>query len=123
MTNPWACPKASESFADKEAGQGMVTIPCPASFLLFSERGREMYVTDPAMDAKPLLSDGRCAQCLTPIIVTEASQAIVIKAAVLKADLQKHITFAKCPRCKSWLEVPLRYTAPPCSRGEKGGDA
>jgi hypothetical protein len=72
-----------------------------------------MYVTDPATDLKPLLSDGRCAQCLAPIIVTDESQVVLIKAAVLKADLQKRITYAKCPRCKSWVEVPLRYAAPP----------
>jgi hypothetical protein len=65
------------------------------------------------MDRKPLLSDGRCAQCLTPIIVIDETQAVLIKAAVLKADLRTQITYAKCPRCKNWLEVPLRYAAPP----------
>lgn len=83
----------------------------PSGF--FFARGREMDVTDPATDLKPLLSDGRCAQCLTPIIVIDETQAVLIKAAVLKADLRTQITYAKCPRCKNWLEVPLRYAAPP----------
>jgi hypothetical protein len=73
------------------------------TFIKESKPGRETDV-----EGKPLLANGRCACCRFQI-VAEEGEAAIIKAAVIKADLVKKITNAKCPRCKSWLIVPLQY--------------
>jgi hypothetical protein len=49
----------------------------------------------------------RCAACRTKIVVPDAD-GLVVKNAILRVSRTGHAT-AKCPRCKAWVEVPLRY--------------
>jgi hypothetical protein len=39
----------------------------------------------------------------------EAEGEVVIKAAIIKAFLKEGTVCGKCPKCKNWLIVPLRY--------------
>lgn len=64
---------------------------------------------DPKGSPSALTSQGRCPFCRYQIHVLEEGTAAVIKAAVIKTDLQSERTFAKCPKCKHWLIVPLLY--------------
>ena len=50
----------------------------------------------------------RCPSCRTKILIRE-SEAVVVKNAILRVSLRTGDAFAKCPRCKDWVEVPLRY--------------
>ncbi len=59
--------------------------------------------------AQALSLQGRCPSCHCQIHVLEGNALAVIKAAVIKADLNNLVAYAKCPKCKSWLIVPLRY--------------
>ena len=34
---------------------------------------------------------------------------LVVRNAILRVDLSRRCATAKCPRCKSWVEVMLRY--------------
>jgi len=36
-------------------------------------------------------------------------EEVVIRNAILKVDAASGRVTAKCPRCKSWVEVPLKY--------------
>jgi hypothetical protein len=49
----------------------------------------------------------RCAACRTKIVVPDAD-GLVVRNAILRVTRAGHAT-AKCPRCKAWVEVPLRY--------------
>jgi DNA-directed RNA polymerase subunit RPC12/RpoP len=51
----------------------------------------------------------RCPGCRTKIVVADR-EGIVVRNAILRVTRTGHAT-AKCPRCKAWVEVPLRYTA------------
>ncbi|TAK08919.1 MAG: hypothetical protein EPO39_03530 [Candidatus Manganitrophaceae bacterium] len=64
---------------------------------------------DLKIDGANLSPQGRCPFCRYQIHILEAGNAAVIKAAVIKSDLRADRTFAKCPKCKQWLIVPLRY--------------
>lgn len=66
-------------------------------------------VVDPLSNAGGLTSQGRCPFCRYQIHILEDGTSAVIKAAVIKTDLQLEKTFAKCPKCKQWLIVPLQY--------------
>ena len=50
----------------------------------------------------------RCPSCRTKIVVPDAA-GILVKNAILRVSLDTGDASAKCPRCKSWVEVPLRY--------------
>ena len=50
----------------------------------------------------------RCPTCRTKIVVPDA-EGILVKNAILRVSLHTGHASAKCPRCKSWVEVPLRY--------------
>jgi hypothetical protein len=60
------------------------------------------------MDAPTDIPSDRCRVCHTRVVVTSADE-VVIRNAILKVDLPTGRVSAKCTRCKSWLEVPLRY--------------
>jgi hypothetical protein len=60
-------------------------------------------------DPKELSSQGRCPFCRYRIYIEEAGGAVIIKAAIIKAFLKEGRVCAKCPKCKNWLLVPLRY--------------
>jgi len=50
----------------------------------------------------------RCRVCATQIVVTGPSD-VVVKNAILRVDRASGHVTAKCPRCKAWVDVPLRY--------------
>jgi len=50
----------------------------------------------------------RCPTCRTKIVVPD-EDGLVVKNAILRISLQTGHARAKCPRCKSWVEVPLVY--------------
>jgi phage FluMu protein Com len=51
---------------------------------------------------------GRCPVCRTVLLV-RSPEEVVIRNAILKIEGPSGRVTAKCPRCKSWVEVPLRY--------------
>ena len=64
---------------------------------------------NPRECAQALSLQGRCPSCHCQIHVLEGNAFAVIKAAVIKTDLKDMVAYAKCPKCKVWLMVPLRY--------------
>lgn len=62
--------------------------------------------------AQVLSLQGRCPSCHYQIHVLEGHAFAVIKAAIIKTDLKDRLAYAKCPKCKTWLIVPLRYDPP-----------
>ena len=50
----------------------------------------------------------RCDVCASKIVVAGETD-VVIKNAILKVDRASGRVTAKCPRCKAWVDVPLRY--------------
>ena len=48
--------------------------------------------------------------CRTKIVVPD-EEGLVVKNAILRVSLQTGHATAKCPRCKAWVEVPLKYSA------------
>jgi len=52
--------------------------------------------------------DIRCEVCATKIVVAGETD-VVIKNAILRVDRATGGVTAKCPRCKTWVGVPLRY--------------
>jgi hypothetical protein len=51
---------------------------------------------------------GRCRGCGTKIVVAGDGD-VVVKNAILRVERASGRVTAKCPRCKAWVEVPLRY--------------
>jgi phage FluMu protein Com len=51
---------------------------------------------------------GRCPVCRAVLLV-RGPEEVVIRNAILKIEAPSGRVTAKCPRCKSWVEVPLRY--------------
>ena len=60
------------------------------------------------MELTPGAARDRCPVCHTKVVVTSAD-AVVIRNAILRVDRPTGRVSAKCTRCKSWLDVPLRY--------------
>ncbi len=52
----------------------------------------------------------RCPVCRTKIVVPDA-EGLVVRNAILRVSGRTGSASAKCPRCKGWVEVPLRYHA------------
>jgi len=50
----------------------------------------------------------RCPTCRTKIVVPEPD-GLVVKNAILRVSGTTGRAAAKCPRCKTWVEVPLNY--------------
>jgi phage FluMu protein Com len=50
----------------------------------------------------------RCQVCATKIVVPGVED-VVVKNAILRVDRASGHVAAKCPRCKTWVDVPLRY--------------
>ena len=42
-------------------------------------------------------------------LLLRSAEEVVIRNAILKVDGPSGRVTAKCPRCKSWVEVPLQY--------------
>jgi phage FluMu protein Com len=51
---------------------------------------------------------GRCPVCRATLLV-RSPEEVVIRNAILKVDGPSGRVTAKCPRCKAWVEVPLKY--------------
>lgn len=62
----------------------------------------------PAVDLTIPVDPRRCPTCRTKIVVPDA-QGLVVKNAILRVSLETGHASAKCPRCKTWVEVPLTY--------------
>ncbi len=58
------------------------------------------------MQANP--DRGRCPVCRATLLL-RTPEEIVIRNAILRVDGPTGRVTAKCPGCKSWVEVPLRY--------------
>jgi hypothetical protein len=58
---------------------------------------------------RPTSSAERCLVCRAKIVL-RAPGEVVIRNAVLRVDSSTGRVSAKCARCKSWVEVPLRFT-------------
>lgn len=50
----------------------------------------------------------RCPTCRTKIVVP-GEQGLIVKNAILRVSAETGHASAKCPRCKTWVEVPLAY--------------
>ena len=58
---------------------------------------------------EPVVSPSiRCGVCASKIVVPGETD-VIIKNAILKVDRASGQVAAKCPRCKAWVGVPLRY--------------
>ena len=53
------------------------------------------------------LANGRCPRCRSRM-VDQSPDDTVIRNAILRVDRAGRVA-AKCARCKTWVEVPLRY--------------
>ena len=51
----------------------------------------------------------RCPVCRETLLV-RGPEEVMIRNAILRVDAPSGRVTAKCPRCKAWVEVPLRYT-------------
>jgi len=51
----------------------------------------------------------RCPVCGTKILIPDA-EGFVVKNAILRVSVPTGHARAKCPRCKAWVEVPLKYS-------------
>ena len=54
------------------------------------------------------VDEQRCPTCRTKIVVP-SEEGLVIKNAILRVSAASGQASAKCPRCKTWVEVPLTY--------------
>ena len=54
--------------------------------------------------------EGRCPVCRAKVVAHD-DEGVIIRNAILKAEPTTGRVAAKCARCKSWVEVPLRYVA------------
>jgi len=54
------------------------------------------------------LEPQRCPTCRTKIVMPSEG-GLVVKNAILHVSAATGRATAKCPRCKSWVEVPLAY--------------
>jgi hypothetical protein len=51
---------------------------------------------------------GRCPICRVTLVLRTAEE-VIIRNAIVRVDAPTGRVTAKCPRCKGWVEVPLRY--------------
>ena len=52
--------------------------------------------------------EGRCPVCRAKL-VARGEDEVIIRNAILRVESATGRVAAKCARCKSWVEVPLRY--------------
>jgi uncharacterized protein with PIN domain len=51
---------------------------------------------------------GRCPVCRTKLVSRQRDE-VIIRNAILRVEQPTGRVTAKCTRCKSWVDVPLRY--------------
>ena len=54
------------------------------------------------------VEERRCPTCRTRIVVPQP-EGLVVKNAILRVSAASGQASAKCPRCKTWVDVPLTY--------------
>jgi DNA-directed RNA polymerase subunit RPC12/RpoP len=54
------------------------------------------------------VEERRCPTCRARIVVPRP-QGLVVKHALLRVSGKTGRAAARCPRCKSWIRVPLSY--------------
>jgi hypothetical protein len=59
----------------------------------------------------PTTQEGRCPVCRAKVVARSEEDVIIIRNAILRVESATGRVAAKCARCKSWVEVPLRYVA------------
>jgi len=69
---------------------------------------RSLFDPSPVAATHGAQSGGRCQVCGTRIVV-EGEQDVMVKNAILRVERVTGRVSAKCPRCKAWVQVPLRY--------------
>ena len=52
--------------------------------------------------------EGRCPVCRAKVVARGADE-VIIRNAILRMESATGRVVAKCARCKSWVEVPLKY--------------
>lgn len=52
----------------------------------------------------------RCPGCRHKLVI-RAALGILVRNAILRVERPGGRASAKCPRCKAWVEVPLRFEA------------
>jgi uncharacterized protein with PIN domain len=57
-----------------------------------------------------MTEEGRCPVCRAKV-VARGQEEVIIRNAILRVESATGRVAAKCARCKSWVEVPLRYVA------------
>lgn len=50
----------------------------------------------------------KCPHCREKLQKRDG-QYLFLRNAIIKVDLTTAHSYAKCPRCKAWVGVPLRY--------------
>src|SRR5262245_38132809 len=81
----------------------------PQEVLDIIDRQRE-YRGVPATEPRETLmrSGARCPVCSGKIVV-DGPDEVIVKNAILRDERFSGRVTAKCARCKTWVEVPLRY--------------
>jgi hypothetical protein len=52
--------------------------------------------------------EGRCPACRAKV-VSRGTDEVIIRNAILRVEAATGRVAAKCVRCKTWVEVPLKY--------------
>ncbi|MET0850359.1 MAG: hypothetical protein ABW020_04435 [Candidatus Rokuibacteriota bacterium] len=65
-------------------------------------------MTRSQIESPTLREPRRCPACRTKIVVWE-DDGLVVRNAILRVAQSTGRASAKCPRCKTWVEVPLTY--------------
>ena len=52
--------------------------------------------------------EGKCPVCRAKL-VSRGPDEVIIRNAILRVEPNTGRVTAKCARCKSWVDVPLRY--------------
>ena len=72
---------------------------------LLDEADIPYHVTDRNMS----VIEGSINAIQTRIVVPDGA-GLVVRNAILRVTRESGGATAKCPRCKTWVEVPLRYS-------------
>lgn len=64
----------------------------------------------------------RCPVCRAKIVVWVSSE-VLIRNAIVRVDSPTGRVTAKCSRCKSWVEVPLRLSGDGSTAGRRTSHA
>ena len=80
----------------------------PGCYRVLDKFDQECDVLSIRMEPTAEVATNRCPVCKSKVVVMSAEEG-VIHNAILRVDRPTGQVSAKCSRCKSWVEVPLRY--------------